>query len=141
MSVLKDKFKLYFGFGTEGQVQAPLDLTDTPEQRLVDAAADRKFAFSMLEVAEEALSDSSFAEGEVSMEYMRRAESILEEAVESASRIITEGIASAARYRQLADRALRNERDDNIAVSMLSSLSAYTDDPESPAGPGKDEEG
>lgn len=136
MSVLMDKLKLYFGFGSDEQVRLALVAPRSDEQKLAIAAADRGYAFGLLEMAEEALVSSAKTEYEVCGQSLRRVQEAIDSSTESAARIIANGIASSLRHKDAADQCQRNGDNDELALSMLASLFAYRDDPESPNGPG-----
>lgn len=119
MSVLS-KFREWFA-PTEAdhpQSAPPLSL----DEKLALAAADRGYAFSLLEDAEEALADSSVLEAEVAAESLRRSELALTHARENAARILQHGHERAVEHEERAACAQANANDDETALAAIRKL-------------------
>lgn len=100
----------------------------TLEERLGEAAADRGWAFDILEQAREALRDSAQTEYEVAQEYLRRADRGRTEAAEAAHRILETAAQSASDKEEKATSAQRNGDDDLRAFERLDDLLAKEDE-------------
>lgn len=121
MSVLST-FRLWFGFGPHEDDESRPTPPVTLDEKLSLAAADRAFAFDLLEDVEEALVDSSTLEAEVAAESLRRAEQGRIAAEESARRILESARQSALRYEDLAAASQANSDDDETALLHVRKL-------------------